>query len=146
MILKCTYCNGKMRVDEKSIPEGKWVKVKCPHCNGIGLAGAQPPPEGAIPGHSLPSPSAGAPEVASTPRIPPSDTQLPYLPRQEEPSVPQDAFRGFRFPAEKASAEISQSEGKKTRRFRALAWIAASLGVILLFALIVNLVLPGPLK
>jgi predicted Zn finger-like uncharacterized protein len=140
MILKCTYCSGKMRVDEKSIPEGKWVKVKCPHCSGIGLAGRQHPGEGAIPGGSIPPQAAPSPMEPAAP-----DGRLAYHTTVDEPSLPQDAFKGFRFPAETEAVAVKESPPKKSG-LRILAWIGASLGIVLLFALVVNLVLPGPLK
>lgn len=147
MILKCTYCNGKMRVDEKSIPDGKWVKVKCPHCSGIGLAGRQRPGDGAIPGHDVPAPPPATTETAIFRSEPPvADGQPERRTPVGEPSLPRDAFRDFSFPAETKAAPVEESPRKTGKTLWIVAWIGASLAIIIFFALVVNLVLPGPLK
>jgi len=56
--------------------------------------------------------------------------------------MPDDAFTKFRFPAEEGV--IPDSAGRKSMGRRILIWMAASLGIILAFAALVNLILPGP--
>jgi hypothetical protein len=123
MILKCSYCSGTMRIDEEGLHEGRPLKVRCPHCKGIGFVGARP--------------SRGAPlpeERASSPGTEASDTT--------DLSLPPDAFKDFRFPSE----EDVSPPGRRflSAKMRILVWIGASVGIIIIFALLVNLVLPGP--
>jgi predicted Zn finger-like uncharacterized protein len=144
MILKCSYCSGKMRVDDERLPVGKAVKVRCPHCKGIGLTARKAPAE---PTASLRS--AAAAKRESAPAAPPPrptekiDSSEPSQVSPPPSSPPEgDEFDEFRFPSEQ---EVVQA-GEKARGtgIRIIGWIVASLAVILAFALIVNLVLTGP--
>jgi hypothetical protein len=144
MILKCAYCSGQMRVDESRIPQGKRVRIRCPHCDGIGLTSLDPPSGdsvGAVPAaaelkdRGALSPLSGQEERGSS-RVPGKGPEV------SEPAVPAYAFNGFRFPSEvETGRPAKRSWGPRTR---IAAWVGASLGIVLVFALIVNLVLPGP--
>lgn len=131
MILRCSYCGGKMRVDEKALPSGKKVKVRCPSCRGIGLTSYDPNEDGV---------EAAAQTRDRHEYREPSDTVAPDTQRVADLQVPSD----FRFPAEgDPDAPQRRSMGKG---FKMFLWAAASLGIILFFAMLVNLVLPGPPK
>jgi predicted Zn finger-like uncharacterized protein len=135
MILKCTQCGEKMRVHDESVPPGKKVKVRCPHCQAVGVAW-------------LPGPEADpAAQPASAALVEESQHTQPaaesaVVTAEKEPPIPADAFNSFRFPSEDEGAEPQSKP--MSRKLRLLLWIAASAGVILFFALLVNLVLPGP--
>lgn len=135
MILKCTECGEKMRVHDESVPPGKKVKVRCPHCQAVGVAFLPGP--GADPAAQRTG-AALAEESRHT--QPPSESAV--VTAEKEPPIPEDAFNSFRFPAEEEGAEAQRAP--MSRKWRFLLWIAASLGVVLFFALLVNLVLPGP--
>lgn len=52
MEISCPGCQGKFKLDDEKVPEGKTVMVKCPRCQGkipvIRPAAAQPGPEQAF--------------------------------------------------------------------------------------------------
>lgn len=142
MIIECPHCDGKMRVDETKIPFGARARVRCPHCNEISPANGGTPSHQtgriarstAAPGQSMASTSAGSPQAAKA-RSEPGASEA-------ELCFPKDAFQNFRFPAE---TEIPAASNKKAGSMKRLAvWVLVSLAVIGLFALLVNLVLPGP--
>jgi predicted Zn finger-like uncharacterized protein len=133
MILKCSYCSGKMRVDDARLPVGRAVKVRCPHCKGIGLTARKAP---AVPAESM---KKAAPlnrvESIEPPAQPAESRSVEFSP---EPDVSDE----FRFPSER---EAEPERGKTRGTWpRVLVWVGASLAIILAFALIVNLVLTGP--
>jgi hypothetical protein len=118
-----------MRVDQGRIPPGEKVKLRCPHCGAV-----QPYDE-----------NSGITTEDRT--IVRSDPEPIYAQPADDITIPSDAFHEFRFPSERRNGKSSgnQTSGKFADRWKSLAfWIAASLGVIILFALIVNIVLPGP--
>jgi len=135
-----------MRVDLGTVPSGKRVRVRCPHCNGIGLvehesfAGEDP-----APGATRSTRVAGkSPGTRQAPAAGPADSTEEDTAGVWEPSVPSDAFRDFRFPAE---AQLQPSEGIASRfRSRAILWIGVSLGIVLFFAALVNILLRGPAR
>lgn len=134
MILKCSHCGKRMRVDDKSVPPGKHVKVRCPYCQGVGVA-LLPPPE-----------AAAAPlkqsAVAERPQEAQQGAGSAAAATEQEPPIPADAFNSFRFPSEEGGVEPQRTA--MSSKLRLFLWIGASAGVVLLFALLVNLVLPGP--
>lgn len=146
MILECSYCGGKMRVDPGMVPPGKRVKVRCPHCNGIGFAEPEASVgQGAAPravsstGVAGESRTTGQASPAGPTDIPEEDASPAW-----DPTIPSDGFRDFRFPAE---AQLQPSEGIASRfRSRAILWIGISLGIILFFAALVNIVVRGPAR
>jgi hypothetical protein len=62
--------------------------------------------------------------------------------RRDEPTIPDDAFENFRFPAE--TDERKPERKRMSRAKRVLLWVAISLAVVAFFALLVNVMLPGP--
>jgi hypothetical protein len=131
-----------MRVDETRIPSGGKVKVRCPHCRGIGSA----------------EHSADAVSVDKSRILEPAPEQTPLAPVLPEAAgnsaqdvafagfdlkLPEDSFQSFRFPAE---AEVDRPMLRRSGIGRTiLMWLGISLAVIGIFALLVNIILPGPL-
>jgi hypothetical protein len=144
MIVQCSKCQGKMRVDQGRIPPGEKVKIRCPLCGEIQAYSEQPTSviradiSEVMPQGVAASPKAGVREQKASPAL---------LRGPQEPSIPSDAFQDFRFPAERSANPASRNKTpEKPRRsgLRAAIFILASLAIIALFALIVNIVLPGP--
>jgi len=135
MVVRCSHCNGLMRVDENVLPKDPRVKVRCPHCQEIGLLAEMTASEEFLRGE--PRETATRDTSSSSPQsgLQPDDSS--------EPTIPSDAFRDFRFPAERQTVESTKSPGKQRVRLLVLALV--SLAVVAFFALLVNLVLPGPL-
>ncbi|AFM24295.1 hypothetical protein Desti_1584 [Desulfomonile tiedjei DSM 6799] len=105
------------------------MKLRCPHCGTV-----QPYHE-----------NSGI--TAEDKTILRSDPEPIYAQPADDLTIPSDAFHEFRFPSERRNGKLSgsQTSNKSSNSWRRLAfWIAASLGVIILFALIVNIILPGP--
>lgn len=93
------------------------MKVRCPYCEGVGFSG---PPTGPRPGSASRATERSSPD-------PPNSIDV----------VDDD----FRFPAE---GPKSSRRGTLSLTTWLIAMGAASLAVVILFALIVNIVLPGP--
>ncbi len=141
MVIRCAHCQGTMRLDAKNIPDKPKVKVRCPHCHGIGYienTSAPNPPPSLLDEQPVSQPDQSKFELREL---------LSDKPEMEyDVSLPHDAFKDFRFPAE----QDRQNNSPKT----AMGWPAigsktiilavASLVVIILFALLVNIILPGP--
>jgi len=129
-----------MRVDESRISAGGRVKVRCPHCSGIGFAAA-------------PSPLARAPRVPVPLAAPPGGQGPAHTPEAPPPAPDRpggnlfaDACEasadGFRFPAERKAVRSAAPAFLSPRRM--LVWVGISLAVVAAFALLVNVTLPGP--
>jgi hypothetical protein len=129
-----------MTVDDASIPIGKPLKVRCPHCKGIGLVERQQVPRDAMPHTARPRSGSGE-------QVPPRQKSpvSPSRGRQVfEVSLPADAFKDFRFPSEEVEQRRATSEPRLRRK---VIWmIGASLGTILFFAALVNIILRGPAR
>jgi len=136
MIIKCSHCAGKMRIDESRIPEGQKVKIRCPHCKGIGLIQDQPTVD-----------HTPTPEVFAGARS--AQERGPTVTRTatngvSEHTLPSDAFQSFRFPSERG---VPVPDPRSPRAgFGIMTWILVSLGVVGFFALLVNIILPGPAR
>ena len=137
MLIRCAHCQGKMRLDEKNIPDKPKVKVRCPHCSGIGYIENTSAPN--------PVPSSFDEQPVSQPDQSKFELREPLTDKPEmeyDVSMPHDAFKDFRFPAEQEVAKITPTGtaiGSKT-----IVLAVASLVVIIFFALLVNIILPGP--
>ena len=143
MVTKCMHCKGLMKVDEARIPKGGGVKVRCPRCKEIVYV---PDPSRAA--KSPQGPMTGA-AGESTPHVShrgPAPTRPPFESTRSasrgEPLFPEDAFQNFRFPAENAG-NTPKRRPMSTRR-KIIFMVLASLAVVTFFALLVNIVLPGP--
>ncbi len=131
MIVTCPQCERKMQLDEKRVPPGEQVKVKCPHCEHIQnfrSQGAVQPARNSQEGE----PRRPPPVMSATNSAAASDI---------EPDLPRDAFQDFRFPVEQSKTPRNDS---MTKGPRIALWVGISLAVIVFFALLVNIVLPGP--
>jgi predicted Zn finger-like uncharacterized protein len=144
MIVQCSKCQGKMRVDQDRIPPGEKVKIRCPLCGEIQAYSGQP--HGFVPADK---PEIRQQSVSPSPKVAVrgqnASSALSRGP--QEPSIPSDAFQDFRFPAERGGNPTSRnrtSEKPRRKGLHAAIFILASLAVIAVFALIVNIVLPGP--
>ncbi len=131
MVVKCSHCFGLMRVDDARIPPEKAVRVRCPHCRGIGTVGP------------LDTPSVGEERGPDIPKpLDPMTTTGEKEPPSEKPPVLFDPLDDIRFPEEPRSVE---SAVKPDEKWRTIAiWVGVSLAVVGIFALLVNLLLPGP--
>jgi predicted Zn finger-like uncharacterized protein len=144
MILKCSYCGRKMSVDDERIPAGRAVKVRCPHCKGIGLTSRSPKEAGASgkpealqrmePAKEAPVRQPGAPGPAGGAASPLESAASSY-----------DASGEFLFPAERETASLKERRPGGTAK-RIVLWVAASILVVCAFALLVNVILPGPVR
>lgn len=134
MIVKCSHCAGSMRVDESRIPKGQSVKIRCPHCKEIqvfrdsSIVDRTPAPRAPAQASSFHEESAPRQRGASN--------------GISEHPLPSDAFETFRFPSEKETSLHEQASAGQG--FGIVTWLLISLGVISVFALLVNLILSGP--
>jgi len=122
IVVRCSHCNGLMKIDQDAIPVTGSVTVRCPHCKEAGWV-------------RDPSAASGLQTRASGPSAALSSHGPAAL---DEPDYAND----YRFPAEQ-EAEASQRSGMALRA-RILVWLLLSLGVIVVIAFLVNLILPGP--
>lgn len=122
-----------MRINENALPEGRSVKVRCPLCNEIGplqdAASASGPAEGG--GGSATRPHD---QTTSESGATPSDGGAKGSPSR--------ITGDFRFPAE--HGPVSAPKRMFSRKVKMLLWIIGSLLVVGFFALLVNIILPGP--
>lgn len=136
MVIRCAHCQGTMRLDEKNIPDKPKVKVRCPHCRGIGYIENTLAPN--------PPPSLLDEQPVSQPDQSKFELREPLTDKSEmeyDVSLPHDAFKDFRFPAE----QDRQNNSRKTAiGLKTIVLAVASLVVIIFFALLVNIILPGP--
>lgn len=143
MVIKCAHCKGLMRIEESRIPAGGGVKVRCPHCSEIGYVPA-PDVEAARETKPVPGdhPASGEALAGAIPVHQTLASETVKGASGPEPSLPEDAFHDFRFPAERQMQESVSAPLSRGKRI--LVWAAVSLAVVAFFALLVNLVLPGP--
>ncbi len=132
-----------MRLDESRIPKGGGVKVRCPQCNEIDYV--EDPSLSKSRGKT-PSPQPTSKiDIRTSPareRLPRANGAKGIASEPPEPSIPEDAFEGFRFPAERE--ENSSSKRSLSTWARILIWAIVSLAIVAIFALLVNIVLSGP--
>ncbi|MBM4329418.1 MAG: hypothetical protein FJ118_19915 [Deltaproteobacteria bacterium] len=122
IVVRCSHCGGLMKVDRDAITVGGSVRVRCPHCEEVGwVRDASDGRETKIRG---PGPSAALSSHAPA--------------TLGEPDYADD----YRFPVEQEAAASQRSA--MALRARILVWLVLSLGVIVIFAFLVNLILPGP--
>ena len=142
MIIRCAHCQGTMRLDEKSLPDRPKVKVRCPHCSGLGYIEPKFP--------SLAPAEKPLAEQRATKSFQP-EFQLPQQgaddPGMEyDISIPEDAFDEFRFPAEQNGNGRFRNgiRNRATIGLKTVILMIASLVTVAFFALLVNIILPGP--
>lgn len=139
MVIRCHQCKGLLQVDEKNLPSDRRAKIRCPHCKGIGLMPDMSHHD--VSGQAQ-APGSGDPQGGHYPVLVPAEQ--PRQPRDwKETALPQDAFKTFRYPAERE--ETRESARKPSRRGLPLwVWVVVSVAVVAFFALLVNVILPGP--
>ncbi len=143
MIVKCLKCQDSMRVDESRIPEGQKVKIRCPICGETQPYTKQFADTAPVDQQEVRLEGPTSPQIAAT-----ADRTVENKPEKgpEELTIPADAFQDFRFPAERGAAASRKDATKPASRKGIPGWLFAlvSLGIVAMFALIVNIVLPGP--
>lgn len=135
-----------MRIDDSRIPKGGSVKVRCPHCREIEEVAHPASSDQAIvsPGpESGPGQPAALVEAGGLDAIG-SETSSGAPHGPTEPTIPTDAFQNFRFPAETDATTIKSKWFPGGTR-QILFWVVISVAVVALFALFVNVLLPGPM-
>ncbi len=125
MILKCSHCGGMMKVDEAKVPPNRKFKVRCPHCQNVDVVSGESP---------------GRQGSSVGPLATPTAQQQPLAPPPAP--APPESQRDIHFPAD---GQDERPERKvMSRKTRLICWAVGSLFWVALFALLVNLILPGP--
>lgn len=133
MIVKCPHCNQLLQTGETCLSDTSNMRVRCPLCSGEGmLAGANqnsdlPPVTQKI----WKDRPAEAEDVVKAGHTLPSDL-----------TIPEDAFNHFRFPAETETSRTGSPRFGKS--FRKPLFALVSIIVVIFFAALVNIILPGP--
>jgi predicted Zn finger-like uncharacterized protein len=138
MVVRCFQCNGLLRVDENSLPPDGSARVRCPHCQGVGLM-----PDRSVAARiaDLSSAEPRSPEEQDYPVLVPPEKTPPPQDWKEE-AIPHDAFKSFRYPGERDRRPAPVIAAR--RGWPTWAWVVVSVVVVAFFALLVNLILPGP--
>lgn len=144
MVVKCFGCNTLLKVDEKKIVDGPETKVRCPKCDAEGLLDTSSvQQESDLGSTSLKGQNS---ETGSGDRLENQErhaaaSSKPFSANENEMTIPEDAFRDFRFPAE----DEPRSDQKPNRRIgpRLIAFVIASILTVAVFAALVNVILPG---
>lgn len=130
MIVECPHCNGLLQTDETLFLQGQTLHARCPRCSGEGFyIGANR--------ETIPKSSSLKDRFDRE-----TDFHKTGVSQASDFTIPDDAFKNFRFPAETETLR-TRGAGMK-RNGRALAIAGLSIFVIALFAALVNLILPGP--
>ena len=132
MVVKCAHCFELMRVDDSRVPEAKPVKVRCPHCQGIGIV--EPAARKAE------STARGTEPIIALPRTPPAPAEKEHQAESRQELF--DPLDDIQFPSDRGLPEPAPEPGRKWLRM--VIWTAVSIAVVSFFALLVNIVLPGP--
>jgi hypothetical protein len=131
-----------MKIDDTGLHGDRSIKVKCPHCE-VALSmvthaprwekppSARPDTKGSDTG--IPAPESGVFQDEKGPEVLPVNTEGIW-----DEEIPQGAF----FPAEQDAGPTLRSWMASS--LKTFIWIVVSVAVVALFALIVNLTLPGP--
>jgi predicted Zn finger-like uncharacterized protein len=131
MIIKCPHCDGKMKVDESRLSSGEQAKIRCPHCKEI--CSVRDPAQQS----SRPESAGSASDKIKVAKSPSSEKRTDH-----DPTLPKDAFQNFRFPAETEAPPAPKKPARSA--LKTVIWVVVSLAVVAFFALLVNIVLPGP--
>jgi predicted Zn finger-like uncharacterized protein len=133
MILKCTHCEGMMKVDEAKVPPNRKFKVRCPHCQNVDVVSRESLTPQASPVGPLATPTA-----QQQPLVPPPEPARDSGPSLAVPQSQQD----IHFPADQQDEPPARK--LMSRKAKLICWAVGSLLWVALFALLVNLILPGP--
>lgn len=143
MIVECSQCRGLSRVDDAGLSPSAVTTIRCPHCHA----------EGAL--QFAPALNHGVQELGKTGLIGPSESppllrdekntekrSMEGLARENDPTLPEDTFQNFHTHSGK-KIRAPRTQGSAFN-LKLLLWAGLSLGIVLVFALLVNLILPGP--
>jgi predicted Zn finger-like uncharacterized protein len=135
IILKCTHCGGMMKVDEAKVPPNRKFKARCPHCQNVDVVSSE---SIALQGSSVGPLAAPAVQQPTTLVTPP-----PVVARDSGPSlVVPPTEQEIHFPADLQDEPPARQ--RMSQRNKLICWAVGSLLWVALFALLVNLILPGP--
>ncbi|MGC8603582.1 MAG: MJ0042-type zinc finger domain-containing protein [Desulfomonilaceae bacterium] len=143
MVVKCSNCETLLRIDEDRLPKDKQINIRCPKCGAEGMVGAF---QNRLESKTGPSEQSRRPEsqILDNPESQKAD-QTAIKPTKSEKAgeltIPEDAFKSFRFPAEISSS--SRKKLFKKGRASLIAFVIASIIVVVIFAALVNIILPG---
>lgn len=143
MVVKCFNCQTLLKVEADRVPVGGQVNVRCPKCGSEGIILAPQNPN---------DPNADLFQQTEAPETKITETETDLMKDQpssktkahgnaSELTLPEDAFRDFRFPAE---IESSVKKGIiVSHRANLITFLIVSILVVALFAALVNIILPG---
>ncbi len=143
MVVKCFNCESLLRVNRDKVTEGEQVSVRCPKCGIEGLIGEPRNQKGPNDDFFLETGSSETKVIETETNLikDQSSTKTTKQVKAGELTLPEDAFKDFRFPAE------IESTGKNTSswnyRTRLITLLIASILVVFFFASLVNFILPG---
>lgn len=132
MIVECPHCHELLRTGNVNLSPGQELSAKCPRCAGEGLltgCAAQT----VCPDHN--------PDLTVAPKQRLDHDGKSLVSHSSDFTLPEDAFNHFRFPAE---TESQRSGASTKRNLRMFIFAGVSVLVVVLFAALVNVVLPGP--
>jgi len=144
MIVKCSQCAGLSRVDGAGLSSSMESRLRCPHCNAVGdlqvalgLDQELQPGEDtiALTGRMEISPKLA--DARNTSEFPSQGAR-----RDSDPTLPEEAFQSF--PGRSSGNKRAFGAKRIAVGSRLLLWAGLSLAIVIFFALLVNLVLPGP--
>ncbi|MFH0960528.1 MAG: hypothetical protein V1897_17710 [Pseudomonadota bacterium] len=145
MVVRCSGCNILLRVDEKNIEEKSIEWVRCPKCGAEGILEKAKVDQDGKTGPVFINKHPESEVTDRDPKIIKHAESSPLNPLSENPhemTMPEDAFREFRFPVEADS--LSERRSALNSRPRIIVLGLASLLIIAVFATLVNIILPGP--
>lgn len=132
MIVECPHCNQLLQTPETDPLHGKDLDVRCPVCSGGGI----------LTGASQEAVSTSLGEQSNEKKkLSTHDSSKSGQTLPSDLSIPEDAFNHFRFPAETEALRSSVSRFGKL--YQKLLFAVISLIVVIFFAVLVNIVLPG---
>ncbi len=143
MVVKCFNCQTLLKVEADRVPVNGQIDVRCPKCGSEGIILAP---------HSSIDPKVDFFQQMEAPETKIAETETDLIKDQTAPktktqvkaselTLPEDAFRDFRFPAE---VESSVKKGVKvSHRSNLITFLIVSILVVALFAALVNVILPG---
>jgi predicted Zn finger-like uncharacterized protein len=145
MVVKCFYCESLLHVDENRIPGDQDVRVRCPKCGKEGLIQKEENPLGSITDNSpvieLGGPSLIQQSAVTEKKMDQSSSRRSASGKAGELTLPEDAFKNFRFPAETGAP--NQKRSFWSSRSKLIAFVVVSVLVVIFFAALVNIILPG---
>ena len=145
MVVKCFYCESLLHVDENRIPGDQDVRVRCPKCGKEGLIQKEENPLGSITDDCTVIEPGGPSLTEKIPMIEKkmdqSSSKRSASGKAGELTLPEDAFNNFRFPAETGAP--NQKKSFWSSRSTLIAFVAVSVLVVIFFAALVNIILPG---